>query len=439
MLSRVHAAWRFASFGVLFYSLAAVGAAQSPAPTAPTLHEIHIDGAKKLTEPQIIAFTELQLNSSIDRDALQAAADKLLRSGLFAHGKYDFHTRGDQVSVTFHVEENSLLPAFFDNIPWFDDSELAAAIRAKYPAFDGTLPESGPLVEAAADAIKSLLASHKLDVTVDHQVMDNPIGDGNVQSFSIEGAALEISSIEFGDPALEADRSVQAHLGELRGKPYSRLAIDIFLTEQVRPGYLKKGFLHVKLGPPQVRLTGAPTEKLPAQIPVYIPVEAGAVYHFAGVQWSGNSILSTEDLNSLFTVKPNDLADGEKIFASWDRVQDEYGRRGYLEAKIDPAASFDDAAHTVSYKTRITEGPQFKMASFVLTGLSVAAERKILETFPVQPNQLFDKSKFETFLSRLQNKPAQIFGDLPVHYDNVGHWLRTNPAKGTVDVLLDFK
>ncbi|HLZ14274.1 MAG TPA: POTRA domain-containing protein [Candidatus Acidoferrum sp.] len=439
MLSRVHAAWRFASFGVLFYSLAAVGAAQSPAPTAPTLHEIHIDGAKKLTEPQIIAFTELQLNSSIDRDALQAAADKLLRSGLFAHVKYDFHTRGDQVSVTFHVEENSLLPAFFDNIPWFDDSELAAAIRAKYPAFDGTLPESGPLVEAAADAIKSLLASHKLDVTVDHQVMDNPIGDGNVQSFSIEGAALEISSIEFGDPALEADRSVQAHLGELRGKPYSRLAIDIFLTEQVRPGYLKKGFLHVKLGPPQVRLTGAPTEKLPAQIPVYIPVEAGAVYHFAGVQWSGNSILSTEDLNSLFTVKPNDLADGEKIFASWDRVQDEYGRRGYLEAKIDPAASFDDAAHTVSYKTRITEGPQFKMASFVLTGLSVAAERKILETFPVQPNQLFDKSKFETFLSRLQNKPAQIFGDLPVHYDNVGHWLRTNPAKGTVDVLLDFK
>jgi outer membrane protein insertion porin family len=439
MLSRVHAAWRFASFGVLFYSLAAVGAAQSPAPTAPTLHEIHIDGAKKLTEPQIISFTELQLNSPIDRDALQAAADKLLRSGLFAHVKYDFHTRGDQVSVTFHVEENSLLPAFFDNIPWFDDSELGAAIRAKYPAYDGALPESGPLVDAAADAIKSLLASHKLDVTVDHQVMDNPIGDGNVQSFSIEGAALEISSVEFGDPALEADRSVQAHLGELRGKPYSRLAIDIFLTEQVRPGYLKKGFLHVKLGPPQVRLTGAPAEKLPAQIPVYIPVEAGAVYHFAGVQWSGNSILSTEDLNSLFTVKPNDLADGEKIFASWDRVQDEYGRRGYLEAKIDPAASFDDAAHTVSYKTRITEGAQFKMASFVLTGLSVAAERKILETFPVQPNQLFDKSKFETYLSRLQNKPAQIFGDLPVHYDNVGHWLRTDPAKGTVDVLLDFK
>ena len=413
--------------------------AQSQAPSSATLHEIHIDGAKKLGEPQIIALTELQLNSPVDRDALQAAADKLIRTGLFAHVKYDFHTRGDQVSVTFHVEENSLLPAFFDNVPWFDDSELAAAIRAKDPAYDGTLPESGPLVDAAADAVKSLLASHKLDVTLEHQVMQNPIGDGNVQSFSIEGAALQISSVEFGDPALDADRAIQAHLGELRGKPYSRLAIDIFLTEQVRPGYLKKGFLRAKLGPPQVRLSGPPTDKLPDRIPVYIPVDAGAVYHFSGVQWAGNSVLSTDELNATFGVKPNDLADGEKIFSGLDRVQEEYGRRGYLDVKVEPAESFDDSTHTVSYKTHITEGSQFKMASFVLTGLSVAAERKILETFPVQPNQLFDKSKFETYLSRLQNKPAQIFGDLPVHYDNVGHWLRTDPAKGTVDVLLDFK
>src|SRR5579859_6893481 len=439
MLSRVHAAWRFASFGVLFYSLAAVGAAQSPAPSSATLHEIHVDGSKKFTEPQIIALTELQLNSSVDRDALQAGADKLIRTGLFAHVQYEFHTRGDQISVTYHVEENSLLPAFFDNIPWFDDSELAAAIRAKDPAYDGTLPESGPLVDAAANAVKSLLASHKLDVTVEHQVMQNPIGDGNVQSFSIEGAALQISSIEFGDPALDSDRAVQAHLGELRGKPYSRLAIDIFLTEQVRPGYLKKGFLRVKLGPPQVRLTGPPTEKLPAQIPVYIPVEAGAVYHFAGVQWSGNSILTADALNTTFGLKPGDLADGEKIFSGWDRVAEDYGHLGYLESKVEPTETFDDSAHTVSYTVKIIEGVQFKMASFVLTGLSTAGERKILETFPIQPNQLFDKTKFEAYLSHLQNKPAQIFGELPVHYENVGHWLRTDPSKGTVDVLLDFK
>ena len=428
---------RFGLYALLLVPLSTV--AQSPASGSATLHEIHADGAKRLTESQIITLTGLQANTPVDRAALQAAADKLVRTGLFAHVKYDFHTRGDEVTVNFHVEENSLLPAFFDNIPWFDDSEIAAAIRVKNPSYDGTLPASGPLVDDAADAIKSLLASHKLDVAVEHQIMSNPLGEGNVQGFSIDGASLQISSIAFGDSSLDEDRAVQAHLGELRGKPYSRLAIDIFLTEQVRPGYLQKGYLRLKLGPPQVRLTGPPTEKLPDKIPVYIPVEAGPVYQFAGVQWSGNSLIQTDNLNAVFGLKPNDIADGEKILSGWDRVQEEYGRRGYLDAKVEPVESFDDSAHTVSYKARITEGSQFKMGEFVLTGLSVAADRKIHETFPIQPAEVFDKSKFENFLSRLQNKPAQIFGDLPVHYDNVGHWLRTDPAKGTVDVLLDFK
>ncbi|HJZ63556.1 MAG TPA: POTRA domain-containing protein [Candidatus Acidoferrum sp.] len=413
--------------------------AQSPAPASAALHEIHVDGFKRLTEPQIIAITELQINTQVNRDALQAAADKLVHTGLFANVKYDFHTRGDQLTVIFHVVENSLLPVFFDNIPWFDDSELTAAIRAQNPAYDGTLPESGPVVEQAASAIKSLLATHKLDVTVEHQVMSNPIGDGNVQGFTIEGASLQISTIGFGDPSLDQDRAVQAHLGELRGKPYSRLTIDTFLTEQVRPSYIKKGYLRLKLGPPEVRLTGAPAEKLPGKIPVYIPVETGPVYQFAGVQWSGNSIIPTDALNSIFGVKPNDVADGEKILSGWDRVQEEYGHHGYLDAKVETVASFDDKANTVSYKVHITEGSQFKMADFVLTGLSVAADRKIHETFPIQPGELFDKTKFEAYLSRLQNKPAQIFGELPVHYQDVGHWLRTDPAKGTVDVLLDFK
>lgn len=437
MLSRLQVSRLFASCALLL--LPSLQFVQSTAPTSGTLHEIHVDGFKRLTESQIVAITELQVNSQVDRDTLQAAADKLVHTGLFANVKYDFHTRGDQVTVNFHVVENSLLPAFFDNIPWFDDSELAAAIRAQNPAFDGTLPESGPLVDQAAAAIKSLLATHKLDVTVEHQVMSNPIGDGNVQGFTIEGASLQISSIGFGDPSLDQDRAVQAHLGELRGKPYSRLTIDTFLTEQVRPGYIKKGYLRLKLGPPEVRLTGAPTEKLPDKIPVYVPVETGPVYQFTGVQWSGNSIIPIDALNSIFGLKSGDVADGEKIFSGWDRIQEEYGHHGYLDAKIEHAESFDDSAHTVSYKARITEGSQFKMADFVLTGLSAAGDRKIHETFPIQPGTLFDKTVFESYLSRLQNKPAQIFGDLPVHYQEVGHWLRTDPAKGTVDVLLDFK
>jgi len=56
-----------------------------------------------------------------------------------------------------------------------------------------------------------------------------------VQEFRIEGAALQIAKLEFGDPALLNSKAVQQHLSEILGKPYSRLTIDLFLAEAIKP------------------------------------------------------------------------------------------------------------------------------------------------------------------------------------------------------------
>lgn len=52
---------------------------------------------------------------------------------------------------------------------------------------------------------------------------------------------------------------------------------------------------------------------------------------------------------------------------------------------------------------------------------------------------VFDKTKFEDILLKLQVHREQIFVDLPIHYESVGHWLQTDQDTGNVDVLLDFK
>jgi len=60
-------------------------------------------------------------------------------------------------------------------------------------------------------------------------------------------------------------------------------------------------------------------------------------------------------------------------------------------------------------------------------------------TFPSPATNLFDKTKFEELLVKLQSHREQVFGELPVHYETVGHFLQTDPDKHSVDVLLDFK
>jgi outer membrane protein assembly factor BamA len=430
---------RSCAFLLLVLLEAFPASAQSPTAGGAPLREVHVDGAKALTEAQVVSLTGLQTGSQVGKDGLQAAADHLVQSGLFAKVNFNFLTRGGGVFVTYHVEESPRLPVYFDNIPWLADSELADAIRKTSPYFDGTLPEGGVAVDHAADAVKELLSSHGLQAAVEHAVIPNPVGEGNVQEFRIEGVAPQIASVEFSDPTVLESKAVQQHLSEIHGKPYSRMTIDLFLTEAIRPVYLQQGYLRVKLGPPEVRLTGSPNQKFPDKIPVYVPVVPGTLFHWKEVHWTGNTLLSEFTLSGLLGAKAGDVANGMRLEEGWDRIREEYGHHGYLEAKLDPVASYDDQAHTVSYAVSIHEGIQYNFGKIVLTGLSLAAERKLYAAWPIASTNLFDKTKFEELLVKLQSHREQVFGELPVHYETVGHFLQTDPDKRTVDVLLDFK
>lgn len=441
---QVRQACRVAFAAATFLAAATLNAqtqpAPSPAPGTETLREIRADGVKTLTVAQVASISGLQSGMVAGREDLQGGADKLVASGLFTSVKYNFQTRVDGLVVTFHVEEAKRIPAYFDNIPWFTDGELDGAIRAKIPYYDGTLPAAGAIVDEAADAISAFLATHGLQAAVEHQAVASPSVEGDIQEFHIEGGSLKISHLEFGDPVLNKDLAIQQSLSELKGKPYSRMAIDLFLTEQVRPVYLKQGYLLAKLGPPEIRLTGNPNQKLPEQIPVFVPVVPGDVYHWKGAEWSGNSVLASQILSGDLGLKAGDIADGVALQVGVDRVREEYGHIGYLDAGVDPEPHYDKPAKTLSFVVKISEGKPYKFGALTVTGLSAAAEKKLREGWPFPAGgELFDKEMFEEFLNKIESKPEEVFGKLPLHYDKVGHWLNRDEGKNTVDVALDFQ
>lgn len=408
-------------------------------PQTATLKEIHAEGMKTLSEEQVAALSGLTIGSQVGRKDLQDAADLLLRSGLFAKVNYKFDTHNDAVTLTFHVEENPRMPVAFDNFPWFTDGELTDAVRQALPFYDGTLPEGGTVVDLAGNAVAAFLDAHGLKAEVQHFVLANPLLDVSVQQFQVQGVTQRIASIDFSDSSLKDNLAVQQHLPEIRGKPYSRLAIDVFLSEAIRPIYLQEGFLRAKIGPAEVRLSGNPNQKFPEDIQVYVPCSPGPLFHWNEAEWNGNNALSSETLKRALGLNSGDVADGMKIEGGWDRVREAYGHIGYLDAKITPVARYDEQAHTVTYTVAVVEGKQYHYHDMVVTGMSLAGERMIRDAWPLKPGDVMDKTAFEQFLLRLESHRETIFKDLPVHYDTVGHWLQTDPDKGTADALLDFK
>src|SRR5258708_8916719 len=75
-----------------------------------TLREVRVEGAKHLTEPQIVSLTGLAPGSQVGRKELQDAADALGRTVLFAKVYFQSDTHNANLLVPLHISGSPPLP-----------------------------------------------------------------------------------------------------------------------------------------------------------------------------------------------------------------------------------------------------------------------------------------------------------------------------------------
>jgi outer membrane protein insertion porin family len=435
--------WFFAGLAILSLIFGAVEVqAQAPPPTpAPsaTISSIKITGTQKFPSDQVIAACGLKAGETVTVQQIQDATNRLATLGIFSAVNYKYTSKGDAITLEFQVQEAPTYPILFDNFPWLTETEIGDAIRSQVGLFTAEAPEGGTILDQMTSVIESLLASHKINGTVSHQLLAAPVGEGRVMQFRLEGVPLRIQSVEFGDSLATDSEKLKDRVPDIKGQPYSLFALEIFENEHIRPLYTGKGYIRAQIGPPQPHLVPDVNDPKQEAVDVSIPISPGPTYSWKGVSWQGNVALQFPDLDTIVDLKPGDIADGMKIAALWQKIESEYGRKGYLDMKLKPEPQFDEASHQISYRASISEGSQYRMGEMIITGLSLDAEKRLRQAWQIAPGQIFDSTYYETHIQILSKPSHDIFGALPVHYKEFGHLLRPNPATHTVDVLLDFK
>jgi outer membrane protein insertion porin family len=416
--------------------------AQAPAanstPSSP-IASIRVTGSKKCPTEQVIAASGLKTGDVVTAAQIQDATNRLAALGIFSTVNFRYTTAGSAINLEFQVQEAPTYPIVFDNIPWFTSEEIGDAIRKQVGLFTGEAPDGGTIVDAMTDVIEDLLASKNIKGAVTHQLITAAIGDETVMRFQIDGQALRVQAVQFGDPLAAGSDRLKEHASDIKGQPYSLFAAEIFDFEQVRSLYAEKGLLRAKIGPPQVHLVPDMYDPKESAVELSIPITPGSIYSWKGVSWQGNQAVPSTDLDAAIELKPGDFADGLKIEDQWQKIEREYGQRGYIDVKLDAEPQYDDTAHQISYRVKISEGSQYHMGEMVITGLSVEAERRLREAWQIAPGQVFDDGYYEMHMKMLAKPSREIFGNLPVHYNEFGHLLRPDANHHTVDVLMDFK
>jgi outer membrane protein assembly factor BamA len=426
---------------LFFFAVVSLGAqapATNPTPSSP-IASIKVTGLKKCPAEQVIAASGLKTGDVVTAAQIQDGTNRLAALGIFSTVNFHYTAAGGGIHLEFQVQEAPTYPIVFDNIPWFTSEEIGDAIRKQVGLFTSEAPDGGTIVDSMTDIIDDLLASKNIKGTVTHQLITAAIGDETVMRFQVDGPTLRVQGVQFGDPLAANSERLKEHVSDIKGPPYSLFAAEIFDFEQVQPLYAEKGLLRAKIGPPQVRLVPDMYDPKESAVELSIPITPGPVYSWKGVSWQGNQAVPSADLDAAVELKPGDAADGMKIEDQWQKIEHEYGERGYLDMKLDAAPQYDDAAHQISYGVKISEGSQYHMGEMVITGLSVEAERRLREAWQIAPGQVFDDGYYELHMKMLAKPSREIFGNLPVHYNEFGHLLRPDANHHTVDVLMDFK
>jgi len=143
-------------------------------------------------------------------------------------------------------------------------------------------------------------------------------------------------------------------------------------------------------------------------------------------------------------MKSGERANGLKIDAGMMSVQKLYGKKGFLTARLANEPVFDDAIKRVAYRISVTEGPQYRMGTLTITGLSESEANRLKEKWKLRQGEIFDASYLEEFGKKgireyLENafREGRIQpGSRP---SNIQSSIKPNKQTLIVDVVFEFK
>jgi len=361
------------------------------AQTARKIAGIETEGLQTLTTETVIATSGLKIGETFSVDALDAAAQRLVDSGLFKKVAYRTRNAGGNVTITFQLEElkGQLSPVVFDNFIWFSDEELAAAIKREVPSFNGSAPDVGNTNEAIKKALQNLLAERKLPGQVEYNPTDRE------HLFRVVGVPMRICTLHFpGAQSVPEQKLIEATRSSMDPE-YSLQSTKTFPKFGLYPIYRELGHLRASFGAPVAK----PVANTDCEgVDLTIPVNEGAKYSWAKAEWSGNQVLTAKELDDALGMKPGEVANGKKFDKGLNEVQKAYGKHGRIQADMNPTPEFDDAAPNVTFKIAVNEGPQYRMGTVEFKGFSPVDAALLAEKWGLKSGEVYDQSYAGRFL-----------------------------------------
>ena len=357
------------------------------------LVRVLVTGSERYHEDDLVRATGLKVDSQVTADDLQNAANRLGNSGAFSSVEFLFKpaigTKG--VEADFQVADaEKFLPAAFENFVWFNESELQEAVHQAVPLYNGQLPTSGNMSDEVSAALVKLLASKGLPSNVSYMLAAEFGQLPSVYKFKVANANVKIKDVSVSGAAHMLPELLAKSIAPLKNAAYLRSDVLKVLEKNLVPLYRQHGYLKFAISEVKPKLE---ENEL---VHVEVSVNEGEQYRLGGYAWSGNTLVTSEELSKRISLKAGeplnalqlerDLAQAKKLFGK-------FGREGVI---IDAVPAF--SAGAVAYSFQVKEGELYHMGKLEIEGIDPEQIRKLTQGWKLGEGEPYDNTYIHQFL-----------------------------------------
>jgi len=269
---------------------------------------------------------------------------------------------------------------------------------------------------------------------------ESKTADGNITlTFRItERDRISISRIEFEGNTRFSNNALRSQLS-LKAKSLinngafqeSKLLAD---TEAVATYYHDRGYIDAVVR--DVTRTYETDDKGTNLILTFM-IEEGEEFTFGGITFEGNRIFSSEQLSALVTSKVGDILNASKLEMDLQSVADLYYENGYIFNSIMRTPERNNQINVLSYSVSIVERNRAYIEKIIVLGNEKTKTEVILREIPLEPGDVFSKTKVMDALRNLYNLQyfSMIIPDtLPGSAENLMELVFTVEEQMTTDV-----
>ena len=269
-------------------------------------------------------------------------------------------------------------------------------------------PSTESVFTSAVDQIRAAYtAKGFLNVPIDYEIEEDQENSSYKVTFNIsEGEQTRVTKFIFtGNEHFDAaslKKEVNSKVKSLFNNGYldeDKLKAD---AANIAAYYQKNGYIDVIVSDPIITYVESPSTKYLAATVTFDIVE-GQQWFYGGMEVTGNTIFSDEEIKSVQSMKVGSVLNLETVQAEYDAIADLYYNDGYIANGMDISNIRDDTNMTVKFYLDITEGPQATVEEILITGLSKTKEYVMRRELAIKPGDIFSKAKLVTSAQNLYN------------------------------------